>query len=305
MLASPWDTPFTDAGWVFELKWDGVRCLLSAGGQNVRLHSRAGNDMTSRYPEIAVGEYPANVVLDGEIVAFDADGRPSFELLQGRMNRQRLPTEQVSVSYVVFDLLHLDESVVSRPLEERREALAELSLPSPCVVAEQFHGDIAPIWDFVVANHLEGIVAKRLGSSYQQGVRSMDWRKIGHFRQLRAVVGGFTPGTGGRESTLGSLLLGLWTEEGLRWIGSVGSGFDDPALRAIRDALESMTVGASPFLHNPDLPDATWVNPDLVAVVRFKQWTKAGRLRAPSFRGFSDYAARSATWESEGPARAE
>ena len=116
------------------------------------------------------------------------------------------------------------------------------------------------------------------------------------------MVGGFTAGTGGRAASFGSLLLGLWRRGGLRWIGAVGTGFDDRALIAIRSALEQMTVGECPFLADRDLPaGATWVEPQLVAMVRFKQWTAAGRLRAPSFQGFTATPAGEATWEAEGP----
>jgi bifunctional non-homologous end joining protein LigD len=305
MLATPWNSPFADDQWIFELKWDGVRCLLSADGGEVRLHSRSGSEMTARYPEITAAAFPDGLVLDGEIVAFDEAGNPSFERLQGRMNvASGVP--QIPVSLVVFDLLHSGESLVNLSLEERLARLDDLQLPHPCIFAGRFDGDPAQLWDFVVARSLEGMIAKRRGSAYQPGVRSPDWRKIANFAQVRAVVGGFTPGTGGRALTFGSLLLGLWAPDGLRWIGAVGSGFDDPALRAIRSALDDMTIADSPFREDTEIPQpATWVSPQLVAVVRFKQWTRAGRLRSPSFKGFTDYPPHSATWSSEGPAHAE
>jgi bifunctional non-homologous end joining protein LigD len=306
MLATPWAAPFTDDEWVFELKWDGVRCLLTSTAGATRLHSRAGNDMTERYSEISAGAFPDDVVLDGEIVALDAEGRPSFELLQSRMNVRHgsRTADRVRVSFVVFDLLHQGESLLSLPLEERYRQLEELGLPASCVVAERYHREARPLWEFVTEHDLEGIVAKRLGSIYQPGVRSPDWRKVSHFKQVRAVVGGFTPGTGGREGTFGSLVLGLWHDEKLRWVGAVGSGFNDGALRAIRAALDEMVVATCPFAPDPEIPEVvSWVEPHLVAVVQFKQWTSAGRLRAPSFKGFADSGATVATWEAEGPAR--
>lgn len=304
MLATPWDVPFADADWRFELKWDGIRCLLSADDGDVSLQSRNGNDLTGRYPELAGLKIAGNCVLDGEIVALDEDGYPSFELLQRRMNLGRPGplSHAVPVSYVVFDALHDGESLVQRSLLERSERLSNMQLPAPVVVGDHFVGDSAPVWDFVTKNNLEGIVAKRVTSRYQPGVRSPDWRKIGNFKQVRAVVGGFTPGTGGRASTFGALLLGLWSEDQLRWIGAVGSGFDDRALRAIRGALDEMVLPASPFGLDRDIPEgSTWVEPRLVAMIRCKQWTSAGRLRAPSFKGFSDLSAGAATWETEGP----
>lgn len=304
MLATPWDAVFSDEGWVFEMKWDGVRCLLTSEGGHVRLHSRAGNDMTRRYPELAGLELPADVVLDGEIVALDDRGHPSFELLQSRMNvvRQRFEAEAVPVSFVAFDLLHDGQSFVSHTLEERTGRLDELMLPVPIVTGDRFPGHAEPIWDFVVQNDLEGIVAKRQGSRYQSGVRSPAWRKIGNYKQLRAVVGGFTEGSGGRVATFGALVIGLWTDAGLRWIGSVGSGFDDTALQSIRGALDQMTTTVCPFVEKPDLAGATmWIEPRLVTVIRYKQWTSAGRVRAPSFKGFTDTPAPAASWEAEGP----
>ena len=159
------------------------------------------------------------------------------------------------------------------------------------------------MWAFVVENDLEGIVAKRLGSRYQPGVRSPDWRKIGHFKTVRAVVGGYTQGTGSREGTFGALLLGLIDRDRLRWIGAVGSGFDERSLLAIRQAADQMRVAESPFHPDDQLPaGAVWVEPRLVAVVRYKEWTGAARVRAPSFQGFTDDPIDRITWETEGPA---
>ena len=304
MLATPWPGPFDDEAWAFELKWDGVRCLLSTDGGAVSLTSRAGNDMTGRYPEIAGLDLPRDLVLDGEIVALDESGRPSFERLQGRMNIDRRLTgsSPIPVTLVVFDLLRAGSPLLDRPLEERRERLERLSLPEPLVVGDRFAGQSSAIWEFVQQNDLEGIVAKRLGSRYSPGARSPDWRKIGYFKHVRAVVGGFTSGTGGREPTFGSLLLGLWDDGRLRWVGAVGSGFDDRSLQAIRRALDAMTRSESPFRDRTEMPPGTtWVTPNLVAMVRFKQWTEAGKLRAPSFRGFTDDPSEEITWEREGP----
>ncbi len=304
MLATPWDVPFVDDDWRFELKWDGIRCLLSSDRGDISLESRNGNDLTGRYPELARLKITGDCVLDGEIVALDEDGYPSFELLQGRMNLERPGplSRPVPISFVVFDMLHDGESLVQRPLLERSERLANMRLPGPVVIGDHFTGDSGPIWEFVTKNGLEGIVAKRVASRYQPGVRSPDWRKIGNFKHVRAVVGGFTPGTGGRASTFGALLLGLWTEDRLRWIGSVGSGFDDRALRAIREALNEMVVPACPFGVDRDIPEgSTWVEPRLVAMIRYKHWTSAGRLRAPSFKGFTDLSTGAASWEVEGP----
>ena len=295
MLATPWQSPFIDEEWLFELKWDGLRCLLSSDRSGVSLHSRTGNDMTGRYPQLSGASFPHGIVLDGEIVALGDDGLPSFARPQGAARRP------VQVSFVVFDLIHAGHPLISEPLGTRLQRLDDLELPANCTVPDRFEGDPTPLWDFVKRHDLEGIVGKRLGSVYRPGTRSPDWRKIGNWQQVRAVVGGFTAGTGGRGSSFGALLLGLWVEGGLRFVGSVGSGFDDAALHAIRGALDEMTIPDSPFVPGQEIPSATWVEPRLVAVVRFKQWTVAGRLRAPSFKGLSDLPRGDASWVEEGP----
>lgn len=295
MLATPWRAPFVDDDWLFELKWDGVRCLLSADRSGVSLQSRAGNDMTARYPQISKAGYPQGLVLDGEIVAFGDDGLPSFERLQGVARRP------VEISFVAFDLLYEGEPLIEEPLHTRLARLDALDLPTNCTIPDRFGGDPTALWEFVRQHDLEGIVGKRLSSVYRPGTRSPDWRKVSNWQQVRAVVGGFTAGTGGRSSSFGALLLGLWSGGGLRFVGSVGTGFDDVTLHAIRAALDAMTIPKSPFLADDGIPSATWVDPRLVAVIRFKQWTAAGRLRAPAFKGLSDLSVADASWIKEGP----
>jgi bifunctional non-homologous end joining protein LigD len=303
MLASPWPAPFSDAGWLFEPKWDGVRAILTDDGDRVSLRSRRGNDMTDRYPEVTAGmEIP--VVLDGEIVVLDADGSPSFERLQQRGGRFSPGVgEAHPVTLVVFDILHLGErSLVAEPLEHRLEALGGLSLPPSLVRTDPIAAAGLELWEAVTARNLEGVVAKRRGSVYRPGVRSEDWRKISNVLTARLVVGGFTPGGGGRAATFGSLLVGLWDDGRLRWAGSVGTGFSDAELGAIRDALDHQRRDDSPFHDDEGLPvDAVWVEPSLVAAVGYRNWTAAGRLRQPRFRGFTDDPVEEMTWESEGP----
>jgi bifunctional non-homologous end joining protein LigD len=307
MLATSWPTVFDDEDWVWELKWDGVRTMLSWDGHGASLRSRAGNDATGRYPELtkAVGGEP--VILDGEIVALDETQRPSFELLQQRMNLAsphlvREAIGQVPVSFVAFDILYAARPLVGEPIETRRDLLAAVPVGGPIVIGERFEGDPAPLWEAVRERGLEGVVAKRRRSPYRPGTRSADWRKVTVRHRVRAVVGGFTPGTGGRGDSFGALLVGLWDGGKLRCIGSVGTGFDHATLAAVRAALDDMTVSESPFHGDPAIPrPRTWVAPSLVAVVEYKEWTGGPRLRAPVFLGFGDDPAESVTWEAEGP----
>jgi bifunctional non-homologous end joining protein LigD len=306
MLAVRATSIVRDREWVYEMKWDGVRTLLFWDGEQVVLRSRRGNDVTSTYPEVAAPPTSDAVVLDGEIVALDDTGRPSFGRLQGRMNLQhagqiRRAVEEIAVTYVVFDLPFHREDITALPWSERRARLEALPLADSCVVSAVVD-DPDPLWEFVVDRNIEGIIAKRRESTYQPGVRSSDWRKTSVTQTVRAVVGGFTTGEGRRHARFGSLQLGLWEGSALRWIGSVGTGFGDQALRLIREALNEMIADTSPFLPDPEFPrDVTWVSPHLVAMVEYKEWTSAGRLRAPSFKGFTDDPAESVTWEAEGP----
>ncbi len=307
MLASPWATPFTDPGWLFEMKWDGVRAILTWDGASLVIQSRSGRDVTATYPELSGLSLRRPVVLDGEIVAFDDTGRPSFSALQQRMGiaggmRAIEAARNNPVSCVVFDLLFDGDDVTGRPIEERLERLHAMDLPAPLVNSAVIPTDGEALFAAVGERGLEGVVAKRRGSLYRPGMRSPDWRKIAHVLTVRAVVGGFTPGGGGRAGTFGSLALGLWDGPLLRWIGSVGTGFDDSALEAIRSALDEMSVGESPFRTDTELPAGiTWVVPHLVARVACKGWTNAGRLRAPSFKGFIADPVEEQTWASEGP----
>jgi bifunctional non-homologous end joining protein LigD len=306
MLATPWRSPFTDPAWLFEVKWDGVRAILTSDGGSLTLRSRRGRDIGGVYPEVSGLPLSGACVLDGEIVAFDETGRPSFAALQRRMNttgRMRVAeaARTTPVTYIVFDLLFDGEDITNLPIEKRLERLAEIDLPPTLANSEVIEADGEALYAAVAEQGLEGIMAKRSGSQYRPGVRSPDWRKIPCVRTIRAVVGGFTKGEGGRAGVFGSLVLGLWDGPRLRWIGSVGSGFADDSLVAIRSALDEMTVDESLFRSDPQLSsDATWVAPHLVATVQFKEWTKAGRLRAPSFKGFTSDPSKEITWEVEG-----
>jgi bifunctional non-homologous end joining protein LigD len=251
---------------------------------------------------------PPGLVVDGEIVAFDESGRPSFELLQQRMNLHHLAqivevARKVPVSYVVFDLLFAGNDLTRSPLDSRRARLAELELPPPAVLTDIVDGEGEALYEAVSALGLEGIVAKRRHSFYESGRRSPDWRKIARRHRVRAVVGGYLRGEGARTATFGSLLVGLWDGPVLRWIGAVGSGFDDQALITIRAALDELARPDPPFGDvSSVVGQPSWVEPGLVVTVEYKEWTAGGRLRAPVFKGFVGDLSRDVTWEADGPA---
>lgn len=303
MLATKWSAPFDDEGWWFEVKWDGYRAVVGNDGAGIRARSRRGLDLTGSFPELSQVPIPEGVVVDGEVVAFDSEGRPSFSLLQKRTGFGGADTRaDVGVNLVVFDLLFRGVDVTRTQYEERRRLLAELELPSPIVVPEPTpeHGTV--LFEAVQAQGLEGIVGKRLGSVYVQGRRSPDWRKISIRRSLRAVVGGYLPGERSRASTFGSILVGLWDGPDLRWVAAVGSGFDEPSLQAIKEALQDLERPTSPFINNVAVPQTpVWVEPGIVVSVEYKEWTHDFHLRAPVYKGVELADPETVTWDEEGP----
>ncbi len=302
MLATPGVLPDDPSGWALEIKWDGVRvvtCLDGKGG--VRGASRRGSDVTSRYPELSglVDLLPGqSAILDGEVVSFDQEGRPSFERLQRRMHvtapSQRLIRE-VPVHYVVFDLLYLDgHLLLDLPYVQRRELLDGLELTAGAIEAPSYlaAGDsdqVAELLEYTKEQRLEGLVAKRLDSPYLPGRRVDIWRKVKNVATQEVVIGGWKPGQGRREGTVGSLLLGVYDEEGrLLFAGHVGTGFTDRALDQMAGLLAPLELAASPY--DDEVPrefakDAHWVRPRLVGEVAYAEWTTEGRLRFPSWRG--------------------
>ncbi|MFV1962760.1 MAG: hypothetical protein ACC658_13130, partial [Acidimicrobiia bacterium] len=232
-----WPAPFEDENWWFEVKWDGYRAVVGSEAGKIRARSRRGLDLVGPFPELAQLDIPDGVVVDGEIMAFDGEGRPSFSLLQRRTGFGGAGTGvSVGVNFVAFDVLFRGEDLTSRPYEERRGILQNLGLESPIIVPDPTPTHGVSLFEAVKEQGVEGVVAKRLGSNYHPGRRSGDWRKIAVRHRIRAVVGGYLPGEGGRSSTLGSLLVGLHASEGLRWVAAVGSGFDESALEGFAAA---------------------------------------------------------------------
>ncbi|HEX6301072.1 MAG TPA: DNA ligase [Acidimicrobiia bacterium] len=305
MLAGRRDAPFDDERWWFEVKWDGYRAVVGAAGGSIRARSRRGLDLLGPFPEIASVEIPDGVVVDAEIVAFDDVGRPSFSLLQRRTGFGGSGTgAKVGVNLVVFDVLFHGAGVVDLPYEERRALLDGLELEPPIIVPEPTPENGVSLFNAVRDQGMEGIVAKRLGSRYQPGRRSDDWQKISVRHTLRAVVGGYLPGEGGRSSTFGSILVGLHESRGLRWIAAVGSGFTDASLQAFHGALTQIERDTSPFVNDVMVPGAVrpvWVEPAIVVNVEYKEWTYDDHLRAPVYKGIELADPETVTWADEGP----
>ena len=303
MLATRWPTPFDSHDWWFEVKWDGYRAIVGAADGKIRARSRRGLDLIGPFPELASLEIPDGVVVDAEVTAFDEGGRPSFSQIQRRTGFGGSETSAfVGVNLVVFDLLFRGADVTDLPYEERRELLADLELTAPIIVPEPTETHGVSLFEAVKAEGIEGIVAKRLGSRYHSGRRSDDWRKIAVRHRLRAVIGGYLPGEGGRSTTFGSVLVGLYATGGLRWVAAVGSGFDESSLDAFSRALYQLQRPNSPFVNEVVVPgDPVWVEPGIVIVVEFKEWTRDQHLRAPVYKGIELAEPETVTWEEEGP----
>ena len=292
MLATAGPLPTEDGRWSYEVKWDGVRALVAVEDGRVQLRSRAGNDVTGGYPELASVRCGRDVLLDGEVVAFDASGRPDFGLLQGRMH-VRGPSAalraQVPVVLLVFDVLHVGAtSLLDATYDERRAVLAELGLEG-VQVPPAFDGDGRALLDSTLAQHLEGVVAKRRDSRYEPGRRSDCWVKVKNVRRQSAVVIGWKPGEGGRSGRLGSLLLAVQGEAGLEFAGHVGTGFTAEVLRLLGQVLAPLAAdGPACPVPREYARVARWVRPELVAEVEYTAWTRDGRLRHPSYKGLRD-----------------
>jgi bifunctional non-homologous end joining protein LigD len=299
MLATSAETlPSDDENWAFEMKWDGMRVVLVVEAGQLTLTSRLGNDATSRFPELrALGDALArtDVVLDGEIVALADDGRPSFERLQPRMQAgsaavsRRLASER-SVVCMLFDVLWLDgHSTCDLPYRDRRKLLEKLALSGPTwQTPPTTIGDGQVVYDAAEELDMEGVVAKRLDSKYQPGRRSDAWRKVKTHHGQELVVGGWLSGAGRLDGRLGSLLVGYYDDGKLRYAGRVGSGLDERKRSVLEAKLAPLARDASPFDKTPKLPGPHWVEPEIVVDVRFQNWTGAGILRAPRYRGLRD-----------------
>jgi bifunctional non-homologous end joining protein LigD len=310
MLAKPGELPAGDAAWAYEIKWDGVRALGFAAAGSWRMCSRRGEEVTARYPELAgIAEQLGGreAVLDGEVVALDQDGRPSFQLLQRRMALtspgaigQR--AAETPADYLVFDLLHLDgRSTRELPYADRRDLLEALELDGPRWRTPPNRLDGGPeLLEAARRQGLEGIVAKRLDSPYRPGKRTGEWVKSRVWRRQEFVIGGWIPGEGGRARRVGSLLVGYWDarpEEArdrgepqrLVFAGGVGSGLKQAEIDLLTRELARRERDRSPFElgapRGPKARHARFCEPELVCEVSWTEWTREGTLRQPAFKG--------------------
>jgi bifunctional non-homologous end joining protein LigD len=297
MLARAGSLPKDDGDWAFEVKWDGVRAIAYSQPGELRLESRNLNDITDSFPELlglnaALGSHSA--VLDGEIVAFDGDGRPSFATLQRRMHaasraQARKLAQDTPVTYVIFDLLWLDgHSLMSEPYSERRARLAALALGGESwQIPDHVVGEGRALLAATAEQHLEGVVGKRLDSTYLPGARTRDWVKVKTLARQELVVGGWMAGKGKRRQSIGALLLGVHDADGaLRYAGRVGSGFSEEDLRGLAAMLAPLGRPDSPFTAGERPPrEAIFCEPRVVVEVEFSAWTSAGSLRHPVYVG--------------------
>jgi bifunctional non-homologous end joining protein LigD len=299
-LAIAGELPRSEREWSFEVKWDGIRAIAYAQPGRLRLESRNLREISDGYPELRglIGELGMReAVLDGEIVAFDDTGRPSFERLQSRMNVSspsavRRLAASTPIVYAIFDLLFLEgHSLMALPYEARREALESLGLGGPAWRVPAAHpGAGAALLEATRSQGLEGVVAKRLDSRYEPGRRTTAWVKIKHTLRQELVICGWLPGEGRRTDRIGALLMGVHEPGGeLRYAGRVGTGFTDRTLADLVQRLAPLRRQESPFEVAPKLPrNAVFVEPRLVAEIEFREWTSDGVMRAPSYKGLRD-----------------
>jgi bifunctional non-homologous end joining protein LigD len=278
--------------WVFEVKWDGYRALGYVREGEARLVSRNDNDLTGRFPQVAKALAKAarspECVVDGEVCALDAQGRPSFSAMQ--QGKPGTP-----IVYAVFDVLEIDgKPILDLPLRERRERLEHLlDTKDATIQLSAGFDDGQALYEAALAQHLEGVMAKRLSSPYWEGKRTRYWLKIKTHARQEFVICGWTKGQGKRAGSFGALVLGAYRDGELQWVGNCGTGFTERDIAELLAKLEPLRREMSPLAAVPKMAkvrkeDVVWVEPKLVCEVEFAEWTHDGHLRAPSFEGLRD-----------------
>lgn len=299
MLAQAGNLPKSNRGWAYEFKWDGVRAIVYVKGGRVRALTRNDKDLGATFPELrTIGEIlgSRSAILDGEIVAFNDEGRPDFGKLAHRLHLSSKSTisrmaKSTPAVFLAFDIVYLEgRSLLEQSYDERRELLESLQLQSDAIATPPSIREATGAEILAISRErgLEGVVIKRRDSPYSPGLRSSQWIKVKNFRTQEAVVGGWTEGKGERTGSLGALLLGIPTENGLVYIGKVGTGFSEVARKDLLDALVPLAQDETPFtmrLSPAETVLAHFVRPELVGEVQYSEWTSDGRLRHPSWRG--------------------
>src|SRR6516225_4108738 len=304
MLASLTEAPLDDPQLVYEPKYDGIRAIVEVGKVGVRIWSRLGNEKTHQFPEIVAalkkwaGSLDSAVTLDGEIVALDGRGAPvGFQQLQGRIHlADASGPSGASVAFIAFDLLK--EGRVDwrdRPLVERRAALERVfgQTGSPILrLSPQVRGDGRALYEDALAGGWEGLIAKHAASLYKSGKRTPDWRKVKIVHEQEFVIGGWTEPRQTR-SYFGALLIGVYAgkKDALRLVyaGHIGTGFNEKELARVMALLRPLATDACPFEERPKTNErAHWVRPELVAQIKFTEWTADGKLRHPVYLGLRD-----------------
>jgi bifunctional non-homologous end joining protein LigD len=304
MLATSVDEPFDDPDWLFEIKWDGYRAIAFIENGKVRLVSRNQNELTHRYPELKdLPEFvkAKNAILDGEVVALDDDGRPSFSLMQQRTGfrphgKRGAANADVAVLYYAFDLLYLDGYDWRRvPLQARKEKLASIIVAGDAVrYSDHYEREGKALFEVAREKKLEGILAKKRDCPYEER-RSSDWLKIKIRHDIECVIGGYTEPEGSRAH-FGSIVLGLYDKQGqLIHVGQAGSGFTQKSLGEIWKLLKERETKKNPFYGEVEaLRKVFWIKPELVAEIEYTEWTEGTssgsgpKLRAPVFLGLRD-----------------
>jgi bifunctional non-homologous end joining protein LigD len=302
MLASICEKPFDDPKWLFEVKWDGYRAVTFITDGGVRLMSRNQNDLTARFSELrglSQSVKARTAILDGEVVVLDAEGRPSFSLMQQRTglhSRGRLttPHSDLPILYYVFDLLYVEGYDLRRvALEDRKRVLRDVLQDGDLVrYSDHYVGQGIDLFEAAKQNGLEGIIAKKANSSYEER-RSREWQKIKITKTVDCVIGGYTDPEGSRQY-FGALMLGLYDKkQQLIHVGNAGTGFNQSLLKQMSEVLNGMKTAASPFAGPTEPQKAHWVRPERVAEVKFSEWTHATdegglKLRAPVFTGLRE-----------------
>lgn len=278
----------TKAQWAFEGKWDGYRLLVDADHGKLTLRSRRGRDVTGEYPQLkalAADLADHHVILDGEAVALDESGVPSFSEMQNRARSTRL-------EFWAFDILFLDgRSLMKAKYTDRRKILEALADGGGLIVPDPLDGDGPEALEYARSRRWEGVIAKKRDSTYQPGRRSSSWIKDKIWNTQEVVIGGWRQGEGGRTSGIGALMLGIPDDDGLHFVGRVGTGFTEKQLASLKKTLAPLETDESPFaarLTGPDAKGVTFVRPELVGEVRYSERTSDNRLRQPSWRGLRD-----------------